>query len=140
MVSSSLGLCLSAWKAKDSSSDLLKHRLLTQRSRGTSSTFGNILYRHLRLHRTQKSSRLWTRQSCSLCSNERNAQSPCFQSRIILPPPPPNLIYGCRTTKPSYPSLNMHLTPHPPSPCKNSGSMSIQPCILFLSSTSLSWS
>lgn len=137
MVSSSLGLYLSAWTFKDSS-DLLKRRLLTQRSRRTSSTFGNILYRHLRLHRTQKSSRLWTRQPCSLCSNERNAQSPRFQSHVILPPP--NLIYGCRTTKPSYHSLNMHSTPHPPSPCKNSGSMSIQPCILFLSSTSLYWS
>jgi len=48
----------------------------------------------------------------------------------------PNLIYACRTTKLSYPILNMHTTPHPPSPCKNSGSMSIQLCILFLSSSS----
>ena len=52
----------------------------------------------------------------------------------------PNLIYGCRTTKTFYSSLITHSILHPPSPCKKSGSMSIQPCIHLLSYTSLSWS
>jgi hypothetical protein len=135
VVSSSLGLYLSAWirTSKDSSdysntdsslSDLVERVLPL-------GTYYTAIFAFIG-HRSHHDYGLVNHALCAAMREMLKVRVCSISHYFGLP----NLIYACRTTKLSYPILNMHTTPHPPSPCKNSGSMSIQLCILFLSSSS----